>query len=154
MGSNHHATAVAVGDRGVLIRGASGSGKTTLALALMRWAIGAGRPACLVADDQVFLNRTSDGLVATAPESIAGLVEVRGRGPQRVRHRSATLIQLVVDLVDPTEAPRFGDDRTVPVEGCNLPLLVLPMRNAEGAFAALASWFGLPPFDHPHDREA
>lgn len=154
MGSNHHATAIAVGDRGVLVRGPSGSGKTTLGLALMRWAIGAGRPAFLVVDDQVLLARTADGLVATAPGSIAGLVEVRGRGPQPVRHRAASIIHLVVDLVEAAEAPRFAEDRTVSVEGCSLPLLVLPARDAEGAFAALASWLGLPPFDRLGDREA
>ncbi len=154
MASNHHATAVVVGDRGVLFRGASGSGKTTLALALMRWAAAGGQPTALIADDQVVLTRSVHGLIASAPDSIAGLVEARGRGPQRVRNRSSAVIGLVVDLVDTAEAPRFDEDRTTPIEGCDLALLVLAARNVEGAFAALASWLGLPPFDDPGDREA
>ncbi|WP_040850329.1 HPr kinase/phosphorylase, partial [Nitrospirillum viridazoti] len=71
-----HATCVSVGGAGVLLRGASGSGKSDLALRL----VDAG--ALLVADDQVALaaDPTATLLTATAPERLAGLIEVRGLG--------------------------------------------------------------------------
>lgn len=145
--SNHHATAIVVGETGILIRGPSGSGKTTLALAALSWAHAAGHASALVSDDQVLLSASSGRLVCTAPESIAGLVEVRGRRPQRIRHEPSAVVHLVIDLVEQAVAPRFSDDRTISIEGCEVALLVLEKANVSGAFAPLASWLGLPPFD-------
>jgi len=69
-----HGTCVANGGRAVLILGRSGAGKSDLALRLLAdgWR--------LVADDGVLLTATSDGLIASAPPRIAGLLEVRGVG--------------------------------------------------------------------------
>jgi serine kinase of HPr protein (carbohydrate metabolism regulator) len=74
-----HATAVLVGSRALLIRGASGSGKTTLALRLIaaseQGLLPFGR---LVADDRVYLDVAGDlrafatSLTSSAPSS-AGL---------------------------------------------------------------------------------
>ena len=73
-----HATAIAIGSRGALIRGPSGSGKSDLALRCL--ALGPSSlirdAAKLVADDQVILtkdlSRTRPRLVASAPSTLRG----------------------------------------------------------------------------------
>ena len=65
--SNVYASAVLVGERGVLIRGAAGSGKSSLALALI-----AADPAAtrLVADDRAVLEAAGGRLLASVPEAM------------------------------------------------------------------------------------
>src|SRR6266545_8207351 len=72
-----HACAVLVGARAILIRGPAGSGKSRLALALIEVA-GSGhlRFARLVADDRVQLDACHGRLLARAPQTLAGLIEV------------------------------------------------------------------------------
>ncbi len=69
-----HATTVAIGGVAVMIEGASGSGKSDLALRLI------DRGAILVSDDQTLVVRIGKSLVARAPATIAGRIEVRGLG--------------------------------------------------------------------------
>jgi len=87
-----HATAVAIGDRAVLITGPPGSGKSDLALRLI------DRGAVLVADDRVVLTRDGDRVVAGPPSALAGLIEVRGVGVIAADHRAGVAVALVVDL--------------------------------------------------------
>src|SRR5689334_22430768 len=110
--ANLHATALVVGDRGVLIRGASGTGKTTLALAMMAACRSAGRFASLVSDDQVLVSARAGHLVCHAPEAIRGLVETRGRVPQSVANEDAAVIDLLVQLVEEDIAPRYAEDQS------------------------------------------
>ena len=65
-----HASAVAVGSTGVLIRGRSGSGKSALVLGLLDRDPDATR---LVADDRVILSREDDRIVAAPPPALAGM---------------------------------------------------------------------------------
>jgi serine kinase of HPr protein (carbohydrate metabolism regulator) len=135
---NRHATAIILGDRGVLLRGRSGAGKTTLALALLGMCRASGRFARLVADDQVLLAKLGGRLVCRAPESIAGLAEFRGMGPGRTPFEPAMVVDLVVDLVERGSAPRYPEDNTVALEGRHVPLLVLPQHEIAGpAFVIL-----------------
>lgn len=101
--TTHHATCVRLGAAGVLIRGASGAGKSSLALRLI------DRGALLVADDRVCLEPTTEGLQASPPARLAGLLEVRGLGvcrlPPLATVASARVV-LVVDLVGPGQAER------------------------------------------------
>ena len=69
-----HATTVAIDGMAVMIEGASGSGKSDLALRLI------DRGAILVSDDQTLVVRAGDTLLARAPMTIAGRIEVRGIG--------------------------------------------------------------------------
>jgi serine kinase of HPr protein (carbohydrate metabolism regulator) len=69
-----HATTVAIDGMAVMIEGASGSGKSDLALRLI------DRGAILVSDDQTLVVRAGATLLARAPTTIAGRVEVRGIG--------------------------------------------------------------------------
>ncbi|MFC3228042.1 HPr kinase/phosphorylase [Marinibaculum pumilum] len=111
-----HATCIAIGEAGVLLRGPSGSGKSDLALRL----IDAG--AALVADDMVALAATDGRLRAAPPPPLAGLLEVRGIGPLRLPHRDADLC-LAVDLVPAAEIERVPLPAELALLGCRLPLL-------------------------------
>jgi HPr kinase/phosphorylase len=112
-----HASAVAIGDRGVLILGPSGSGKSSLALALM--ATGAR----LVADDGVILRAGADGrLHARAPEATRGLIEARGVGLLKAAALSTAPLALVVDLGE-TETERLPPERTRTILGMTLPVV-------------------------------
>jgi len=112
-----HATAVLIATAGVLIRGESGSGKSALAA----WLIGRG--ARLVADDRVFLSACHGRLIASAPASIAGKLELRGRGILTVPHERAAVIRLVVDIAAGVERlPERGHFET------NLLGLTLPCQ--------------------------
>lgn len=109
-----HGTGIVLGGTGVLLRGASGSGKSILALNLLeRWGA-RGREALLVADDRVILRpETADGLTMHAPDAIAGMIELRGRGIVTRPHAPAAPLHLVVDLVpDLTRMPEAHEFST------------------------------------------
>ncbi|MCA3255623.1 MAG: aldolase [Alphaproteobacteria bacterium] len=91
-----HATAVAIDGWAVLLVGPSGAGKSDLALRLI------DRGAVLVADDQVELTSAAGRLIASAPATIAGRIEVRGVG---ILDTPATIapVALVIDLARPPE---------------------------------------------------
>jgi hypothetical protein len=90
--ANIHASCVAIGGRGVLLIGASGAGKSDLALRLIH----AG--ARLVADDRTILFLAKGALHARAPDSIKGLLEIRGLGIVTFPVRPRVEIALVVKL--------------------------------------------------------
>lgn len=96
--TNLHGSAVAFASRGILILGESGSGKSALALSLL------GRGAALVADDRVVLERRGGALVASAPATLAGMLEVRGLGILRFPSVPETVVTLAVDLDRPASA--------------------------------------------------
>lgn len=100
----------------MLIRGGSGSGKSALALAMM------GFGAALVADDRVCLTRIAGQVIASAPQSIAGLIEARGVGILRADTLASAPVVLVADL-DRAETDRLPHPRTTILLGCKLPLL-------------------------------
>ncbi|MFN3869796.1 MAG: HPr kinase/phosphorylase, partial [Hyphomicrobiaceae bacterium] len=78
-----HATAVARHGAAVLLMGPSGSGKSDLALRLLAQTASPSLPTGdfeLVSDDHVLLHRDHDLVIASAPPSIAGKLEVRGIG--------------------------------------------------------------------------
>ena len=91
-----HATCVEWGGGAVVLRGPPGSGKSDLGLRLID---GGGR---LVADDQVRLDVIKGSVVAGAPPSIAGKIEVRGLGvidlPEESIRARANVV-LIADLV-------------------------------------------------------
>ena len=113
-----HATCVAIEGAGVLLRGPSGAGKSDLALRLI------DQGATLIADDQVLVARDGDTLLATAPEQIAGRIEVRGVGILRLPAVTAPL-RLIIDLVPSGEVERLPPPRHLTVEGIDLPRLLL-----------------------------
>jgi HPr kinase/phosphorylase len=82
------ARAHAQGGDALLLLGPPGSGKSDLLLRLLRHGFS------LVADDQVIIE---DGL-ARAPESLAGLLEVRGLGLFRLPYLPTAGLRLVITL--------------------------------------------------------
>ena len=109
-----HATAVAVGGAGVLLRGPSGSGKSDLALRLI------DDGARLVTDDQAVLERHGTHLVVSAPGAIAGKLEVRGVGIATLRPAGPTRVRLVVDLVSADQVDRLPRNRRVELLGAEI----------------------------------
>lgn len=140
MTANRHATALVLGDRGLLVKGASGAGKTLLALALVSRARLAQSYAAFVSDDQVLLEAVSGRLLAHAPASIAGLAERRGAGPLAVAHVASAVIDGLVELVAPDLAPRLEDRPWETVLGVRLPRLHLASGAPEAAVLAVEAW--------------
>lgn len=94
-----HASAVRVGDRAVLIRGASGSGKSSLAFDLiLAGRTGIVPKTVLVGDDRIRLVVQDGQLIASAIAELAGLIEIRGLGIRRTDFVGHAKIGLVVDL--------------------------------------------------------
>ncbi|UXN06938.1 HPr kinase/phosphorylase [Bartonella sp. HY761] len=124
-----HACALRLGSYGVIIKGQSGSGKSTIALALIEWAESINRSAALVSDDYVLLSRDEQTVVATAPDTIKGLIEVRGAGVFRIEHQNKARIDLVVQLEGKGE--RYPSSEGYEILGIKLPFLRLPsLENA------------------------
>lgn len=111
-----HASVVATGGRGLLILGPSGSGKSTLALALV------GRGAGLVADDQVCVVRRGGALIASAPASLAGMIEARGIGLLRIPFVAEVPVVLAVDM-NVAPAARMPQRRTITYLGVEVELI-------------------------------
>lgn len=118
-----HASCVTFGGCGILIRGASGSGKSRLAHFLINRAPLFGIESRLVGDDRIALERRDDALFASAPEAIAGLLEVRGLGLIRLPYIKEARLGLVIDLLPETEIPRLPDpeDLSAQLEGVSMP---------------------------------
>ncbi len=119
VGETLHATTVAVGDAGILILGPSGSGKSALALQLM------AHGAALVADDRTQITKTPDGVIASAPSALRGLIEARGIGILRAPVVTQVRLRLVVDLGQ-TETARLPPRRTMQINGHVIDLVFGP----------------------------
>jgi len=113
-----HATCITIDGNGVLICGASGSGKSDLALRLIDGG------AELVSDDRVNLS-SDDGLVAMPPETIAGLLEVRGVGILRLEYCDKSPVRLVVDLQEIDTIERLPAPESKLILGHAIPRLKL-----------------------------
>jgi HPr kinase/phosphorylase len=137
-----HASAVAVGDHGILIRGETGSGKSSLALALID---DPRLEARLVGDDRIVLSKTAAGIVAQPPGPTAGMIEIRGIGIMRMPYADAAQIALVVDLLPLESCPRMPDEgeRNAALLGRQVPRLALPIGAVDGVLrvrTALQAW--------------
>jgi HPr kinase/phosphorylase len=141
-----HATALIVGERGLLVRGPAGAGKSGLALALIAHARENGTFAALVGDDRVFLRACAGRLLASGAPDFAGMIERRGEGVVAVRHAQSAVARLMVDLAArgktvarmPGEGEEFAE-----VLGVRLPRIRLdpghgPLDHAYAAMERLA----------------
>jgi hypothetical protein len=112
-----HASCVAIGGRGVLLAGRSGAGKSDLAIRLI------DRGAALVSDDYTELRRIGATLLARAPSTIAGKIELRGVGIVEMEPAADVAICLYADLDAPPE--RLPEAATVRLAGLDIPLVAL-----------------------------
>lgn len=118
-----HASTVASEGRAVLITGPSGSGKSDLTLRLL------DRGFALVSDDQTIVKRHGDRLIASAPPSIAGKLEIRGIGIVEMATVTDVPVALIVELT--SEVQRLPDDsRERPLLGVALPLISVDAMTA------------------------
>ena len=131
-----HGTCLAIGGEGVLLVGKPGSGKSDLALRLID-QVGLGlsghpRGAVLVADDQVVIRRIEGTLVASAPASLSGKLEIRGLGIAELAVAAETRLRLAVRLTPATEIERMPDLGSARMEilGIGVPLILLDPQNA------------------------
>ena len=97
-----HASTVALDGRAVLISGPSGSGKSDLALRLL------DRGFTLVSDDQTIVRKDQGRLLAAAPPTIHGKLEIRGIGIVEMATVSDVPVALVVELT--SDIQRLPDD--------------------------------------------
>lgn len=129
-----HATAIAVDGYAALIRGPSGAGKSDLALRCLACPSSILLPngAKLVADDRVRLDRAGHALVASAPETIRGQMEVRGLGIIDVPSERCATVVLGVDLVEASEIERMPDS-TLHATFLGLPIPLLRIAAFESS---------------------
>jgi len=110
---------VAVEGRGVLLTGESGAGKSDLALRLI------DEGARLVADDYTQVTLVDGKLLASAPELIDGLLEVRGLGIVRLSPASPTSLAVVITLAAGVAEERLPPPSVAEVLGVGLPQFTL-----------------------------
>lgn len=123
-----HATAIALGSHGALICGPSGSGKSDLALRCVMQPATPLIPqsATLVSDDRVVLKKNNGALMASPPDQIAGLLEVRGVGLFRLPVAHNATVRLIVELVDSKHIERLPDPTAATeVMGVSVPVIRL-----------------------------
>lgn len=114
-----HASCVAIGGRAVLIAGPSGSGKSDLSLRLI------DRGASLVSDDYTRLSVRGGALMASAPERIAGRIEVRNIG---IVDLTATGSVPVAAFIDGTAAgERLPEPSVQRICGIDIPRIALAL---------------------------
>jgi HPr kinase/phosphorylase len=127
-----HASAVLVGAKAVLIRGPSGSGKSRLVLALLQAAQTGQLPfARLVADDRAHVEAVHGRLLVRPAPALAGLLERRGLGIDRLEAEPVAAVGWVVDLAaeDASRLPEKDVQEAV-VEGIRLPRLAVASGEA------------------------
>lgn len=118
-----HASCVANEGRAVLICGRSGAGKSDLALRLI------DRGFTLVSDDQTMVRKSGERLLASAPATIAGKLEIRGIGIVEMETATDVPISLVVELTSDME--RLPDNsRERSVLGIPVPLISVDAMTA------------------------
>jgi RNase adaptor protein for sRNA GlmZ degradation len=110
-----HATAVAFDGTAVLLRGPSGAGKSDLALRLI------DRGWLLVSDDQTLLCKKDGRLYASAPDTIAGKIEVRGLGLRDVPSLPEAPVAMLVDLVSAEQIERLPEPQNENLLEVDLP---------------------------------
>lgn len=129
MSERIHATTVAIGEAGLLLRGAAGSGKSTLALALIELARLRGGFARLVADDRTEITAAHGRLLARPVAPLAGVIERRGLGLTPEPHLPSVVLRLIVDLAaeEPARMPE-PEDLVAQLGGVALPRLRIAGR--------------------------
>ena len=131
-----HGTCLAIGGEGVLLVGKPGTGKSDLALRLIDQAgtglSGSLRTGQLVADDQVVIRKLDGGLVASAPPSLKGKLEIRGLGIAELAVADEARLRLAVRLTPAAEIERMPDLGSARMEilGIGLPLILLDPQTA------------------------
>ncbi|HEY3888119.1 MAG TPA: HPr kinase/phosphorylase [Caulobacteraceae bacterium] len=112
------------GWRGVLIEGPSGAGKSDLALRALDqgWS--------LVADDRTLVWASGGRLYGRAPDSLAGLIELRGHGVLSVARRPFAAIVLVARCLQHGAIERTPEPDALTMLDLPLPRVALAATEA------------------------
>jgi serine kinase of HPr protein (carbohydrate metabolism regulator) len=144
-----HASAVVLGESGVLIRGASGGGKSSLALALVEAWDRRGDFACLVGDDRVQVRIVNGRALVSPHEKLSGLAEWRGIGLIEQDYEARVVLALIVDLESreqQADCPRLPETEQMLIDFHGLrdvARLRLPARETERSVAAIMAFLHL-----------
>lgn len=138
MAESLHASAVVIGDKGIVITGPSGAGKSTLARHLLDYAHLNGRFAALVGDDRITIERVNGRILAKGHTKIAGMIEIRGSGLAATKFMSEAVIDLLVsaETVIKTRLPDEGE-RWDTLMGVRLPRIETRPDDPGPVFMAL-----------------
>lgn len=113
---NIYATCLELNHKGILLIGPSGSGKSDLALRLIK-----EKQAILISDDRINIEIVSGAIIASCPQTIQGLLEVRGIGIVKMPHKEQTKISLVIELTNNLEEiERLPQDETITLLGIEI----------------------------------
>ncbi len=135
----YSASAMAIGDRAILIEGPSGIGKSELCLMLF------DRGAHVISDDQTELTISGNQVLAASAPNIAGQLEIRNLGIMNLGYVINIPVALIVTLSQ--NAPRFIDEaRHISILGIEMPQVMLTPH--EYSLPIKVEWalrrFGLP----------
>ena len=139
------ANALALGEAGILIRGAPGAGKSGLTHALLQHARAIGRFGRLVGDDRVEIESRNGRLLVRGHAAIQGLIELRGQGIVSLPFEPAVVLSHVVDLLPAAGMLRYPEPEGLEAEICGvkLPRLALPIgRSSYDCALSVLSWLG------------
>ena len=137
-GQSVHATSIVVGQTGLLFLGPSGSGKSSTAFACLTEAALMGWNAALIADDRTHLTVHADRCIASCPDPIRGLLELRGTGLIGIRHTGRAVIQCAVQLTEASAESRLPpESETFSCNGASMPLMRLWHDGAASPLAQL-----------------
>ena len=119
-----HGTAIVIGTVGLILVGPSGSGKSSIAVRLITEARRSGHFSALIADDQVFIEWVNGRAIATAPETIKGMIELYGSGIGKMPTIDRAILQFALQPVAADSANRIPEDgqRWPPGDTDTLPL--------------------------------
>ena len=133
-----HASAVVIGDQGVLMLGPSGAGKSTLVRHLIEYGRLHGRFAALIGDDRVQVERVNGRILARGHSKIAGMMEIRGTGLATTKFIPEAVIDLLVSpqTVIKTRLPDEGE-RWDTLLGIRLPRIETRPEDPGPVFMAL-----------------
>lgn len=122
-----HGTCVEIKGKAVFITGVPGVGKSSLALQLI------DRGAILVADDQTLITFEDGKLIARPPQTIKGLLEVRGVGLVSFPYQEKSELSLCVDICDDNSLQRLPEPVFFEYYDSKVPLLKLRRGDPMGA---------------------
>ena len=116
-----HASCVAIHNAAVLLVGPAGVGKSDLALRMI------DEGAEFISDDQTLLAHEENKLIASTPDTIKGLFEVRHVGLLQLPHVNSAVVQLYIDLVAlDHDIERLPDDEFITVLDVPVRRMTLP----------------------------
>ena len=127
--ANIHGTAITVDGIGLLYLGPSGSGKSSLAFDCLAEARLRHLSGALVADDRVLILQDEDRIIASCPDAIRGLIELRYSGIVSVNHVAEAEIHFAVLPVPSNEGERLPPDNEKAdlAPGIRLPAIRVPV---------------------------